>query len=70
MLLESNEMETQAGPNDAVLLKTKPNKNNPKSYMIESCSKTGVYEEAADKLWLVTKSIKQDGKQIVRCCNG
>ena len=70
MSVTSRESDTKVGHNDAIWLKVKPNKNTPKSYMRESWSNTGVYEEAADKLWLVTKSIKQDGKQIVRCCNG
>jgi len=33
--------------------------------MVENCSKTGIYEEAIDKLWLITKSLKKSGLKEV-----
>ena len=67
-LLTEKELQTQLAPGDAVLLKIVPSKTNPESFMVENCSKTGIYEEAIDKLWLITKSLKRNGVKEV-CIN-
>lgn len=48
-----------------VLLKIIPDKDDPKKFTIESCSTTSDYDESTDKLWLITKSLKCNGKKEV-----
>ena len=60
-MLNEEQKKAQVEKNDALLFKIVPNDSDPKSFCIENCSATGIYEESIDKLWLVTKTLKTDG---------
>lgn len=64
-LLTEKEILARKIPNESILLKIVPNKENPETFQIENCSKTGMYGEAIDKLWLITKSLKRNGEKEV-----
>lgn len=64
-LLGEEEVESRKIPDQSLLLKIVPNKENPESFLIESCSKTGRYEDATDKLWLIINSLKRDNVKEV-----
>lgn len=65
ILVTEEQKRTQVEPNDSVLFKIVPGVTSPECFTIETCSTTGVYEEAIDKLWLVTKAIKTNDKKEV-----
>eukprot|EP00826_Nyctotherus_ovalis_P051410 TRINITY_DN641_c0_g4_i4.p4 TRINITY_DN641_c0_g4~~TRINITY_DN641_c0_g4_i4.p4 ORF type:complete len:130 (-),score=38.97 TRINITY_DN641_c0_g4_i4:1648-2037(-) len=64
-LATEKELATRNISKENVLLKIIPDKNDPKIFAIESCTKTSDYDEAIDKLWLITKSLKKDGVKEV-----
>ena len=59
-LLNEKETANRKIPSESILLKVFPNKENANSFIVENCSRTGKYEDAIDKLWLVIKSLKRD----------
>lgn len=65
-LLSEEQKRTQVEPGDALLFKVSPLAESPDTFIVETCSTTGTYEEAADKLWLVIKSLKKNEKQEVK----
>jgi len=65
-LMTEKEIAARGIENKNVLLKIIPDKDDPKLFSIESCAKTGDYDEATDKLWLVTKSLKRNGVKEVQ----
>lgn len=65
-LMSEKEMVAREVPREAVLLKVIPNKDSAGTFLIENCSRTGVYEEGTDKLWLITRSLKLNGEKQVR----
>jgi len=65
-LLSEQELVAQRISNECLLLKIIPSRDSPGTFLIENCSQTGVYEEGNDKLWLITKSLRFNGKvQVV-----
>lgn len=64
-LVSEKEISNRKIPNESILLKVIPDEENPESFQIENCSRTGKYEDAIDKLWLVVKSLKKDGEKEV-----
>ena len=64
-LINEDELSIRSMPKEDVLFKIIPDKDNTQNFTIESCSKTGICEEVIDKLWLITKSLKRNGKKEV-----
>lgn len=64
-LMPEKDLTKNSIPPENILLKITPNNEDPKSFIIDNCSKTSDYEEATDKLWLITKSLKDDGQSQV-----
>eukprot|EP00826_Nyctotherus_ovalis_P065461 TRINITY_DN9626_c0_g2_i34.p1 TRINITY_DN9626_c0_g2~~TRINITY_DN9626_c0_g2_i34.p1 ORF type:complete len:277 (-),score=58.36 TRINITY_DN9626_c0_g2_i34:693-1523(-) len=62
-LLSEKEITDSKVPIESILLKIVPNKENPEVFQIENCSRTGKYEDAIDKLWLIIKSLQRDGEK-------
>lgn len=67
-LLSEKEIADSKVPIESILLKIVPNKENPEVFQIENCSRTGKYEDAIDKLWLIIKSLQRDEEKEVRVC--
>lgn len=66
VLLTEEQKSTQVEAGDAILCKIVPNSSSPDTFRIETCSTTGTYEEATDKLWLVIKALRENDKQEVK----
>ena len=64
-LLSEKELTIRGITDQSVLLKIIPNKETPETFLIENCAKSELYDEGADKLWLITKSLKRDGVKEV-----
>lgn len=64
-----NDKELAAsGPDAAVLFKIIPKTDSKgtSTYIIQNCSKTDIYSEANDKLWLIIRSLKKnDVKEVL-----
>eukprot|EP00826_Nyctotherus_ovalis_P051403 TRINITY_DN641_c0_g2_i1.p1 TRINITY_DN641_c0_g2~~TRINITY_DN641_c0_g2_i1.p1 ORF type:complete len:375 (+),score=86.23 TRINITY_DN641_c0_g2_i1:997-2121(+) len=63
ILVTEEQKKTQVETGDAVLFKMVPSPSKPDVFVIETCSTTGMYEEAGDKLWLVIRALKLNEKQ-------
>jgi len=66
MLLTEEQKEAQVEANDSLLFKISPVPGSPEEFKVEARSKTGPYDEAIDKLWLVIKALKSNDKQEVK----
>lgn len=66
VLLTEEQKNSQIETNDAILCKIVPNAGSADMFRIETCSTTGTYEEAIDKLWLVIKALRENDEREVK----
>ena len=58
-LLTERELSEQDSNELTVLFKVSPS-GSASQFVVENCSRTDIYEEANDKLWLIVRSLKKD----------